>query len=142
MEPATRFAQYAAAFEETFAHDDWSRLEPYFTEGATYVATGQPPLGGRWQGRGAVLGQLKQALDDLDRRFDTRGVELIGTPKIGEKTFEMAWRATYEKEGCPDLVFAGTERATFEGDCIQLLEDLMEEGTDLKIQAYLEQHFD
>ena len=36
MDLVTRFAQYADAFEEVFVNDDWSSLEPYFTENAVW----------------------------------------------------------------------------------------------------------
>jgi len=141
VEPAKRFAEYAAAFEQTFADDDWARLEVYFAEDAIYVVTGEAPLGGRWQGRKQLLEQLRKSVDDLDRKFDERRVELLGTPTIGENSFEMSWRGTYTKAGCPDLVLEGTERATFEGDRIRLLEDLIADGVDRRIQEYMARYF-
>jgi len=137
VEPAKRFLEYAAAFEQTYVDDDWARLEPYFAENAVYTANGGPPLGGRWEGRGQVLANLRESVDELDRRFDTRRVEPLGEPTIGEASFEMRWRATYEKAGCPDLVIEGRERATFEGDRILLLEDRMDDDTDQRIQEYM-----
>ena len=137
MEPGKRFLEYAAAFEQTFADDDWARLEPYFAEDAIFVVTGGAPLGGRWEGRKQLLEHLRKSVDELDRKFDERRVEPVGTPIIGENSFEMSWRGTYTKAGCPDLVFEGTERATFEGDRIRLLEDLIEDGADRRIQECL-----
>jgi hypothetical protein len=141
VEPAKRFLEYAAAFEQTFADDDWARLEPYFAEDAVYVVTGEEPLGGRWEGRKPLLDHLRKIVNELDRKFHERRVELLGTPTVGENSFEMNWRGTYTKAGCPDLVFEGTERATFEGDRIQLLEDLIEDGADRRVQEYLARHF-
>lgn len=141
MEPAKRFLEYATAFEQSYTDDDWTRLEPFFTEDASYVTAGEPPLGGRYDGRKSLLDGLRESVNDLDRRFDARRVELLGAPKIGENTFEMKWRATYEKTGCPDLVIEGNELATFEGDRIRLLEDDIAEGTDVRIQEYMAQHF-
>jgi hypothetical protein len=140
LEPAKRFLEYAAAFEQTYIDDDWERLEPYFTEGAIYAVTGGPPLGGRFEGRGQVLGHLRQVLDDLDRRFDARRVEPVGEPKSENNIFEMSWRATYEKAGCPDLVFGGAERATFRDGRICLLEDIVDDGTDRLIQEHVERY--
>ncbi len=31
-----RYQAYAAAFEESYVDDDWSRIGPYFTENAVY----------------------------------------------------------------------------------------------------------
>ena len=141
MEPAKRFIAYAAAFEQTFIDDDWTRLEPYFAEDAVYVVTGEAPLGGRWEGRERILEHLRDSVNRLDRKFGARRIEPVGSPKIGEDSFEMGWRSTYSKLGCPDLVFGGSERATFEGDRILLLEDVIEEGADRRIRAYLARYF-
>jgi ketosteroid isomerase-like protein len=137
VEPAKRFVEYAAAFERTFVDDDWARLEACFAEDAIYVVTGEAPLGGRWEGRKQLLEQLRKSVNELDRKFDERRVELLGTPTIGDDSFEVRWRGTYTKAGCPDLVLEGTERATFEGNRIRLLEDLIEEGVDRRIQEYV-----
>jgi hypothetical protein len=88
-----------------------------------------------------VLEHLRDSLNELDRRFDERRVEVVGEPTIGDTSFEMAWRATYEKAGCPELVIGGTERASFEGDLILLLEDMLEDGTDRRIQEYMARYF-
>ena len=142
VEPAKQFVEYAAAFEQTFVDDDWGRLEAYFAEDAIYVVTGEAPLGGRWEGRKEVLEQLRKSVNEVDRRFEERRLELVGTPTIGENSFEVSWRGTYTKSGCPDLVLEGTERATFEGGRIQLLEDLIDDGVDRRIQEYLSRYFD
>jgi hypothetical protein len=130
VEPAKRFAEYAAAFEETFADDDWGRLESYFAEDAIYAVTGGPPFGGRWEGRKQVLQQLRKSVNEMDRTFDERRLELLGTPTVGENSIKVRWRATYTKSGCPDVVVDGIERATFDGDRIRLLEDSIEDGVD------------
>jgi hypothetical protein len=130
MEPARRFAEYAAAFEETYADDNWERLEAYFTEGAIYAVTAGPPFGGKWEGRKQLLQQLCNSVNEVDRTFDERRLELLGTPTIGEDSCEVSWRVTYTKAGSTDVVVEGTERATFEGDRIRLLEDVIEGGAD------------
>lgn len=140
MEPAKRFLAYANSFEQTFTDDDWARLEPYFAEDAIYTVTGGPPLGGRWEGRTQVLEHLRNSVNELDRRFDERQVEPVGEPTIGDTSFAMAWRATYKKAGCPDLVFEGTEHAVFEGERILRLKDTMEDGADRRIQEYMAQY--
>ena len=141
MEPAKRFIEYASAFEQTVADDDWTRLEPYFAAHAVYVVTGGAPLGGRWQGRKRILERLRESLNELDRKFDERRIEPVGAPRIGKDSFEMGWRGVYRKAGCPDLVFGGIERATFEGERILLLEDAIEDGADRRIREYLVRYF-
>ncbi|MDH3457923.1 MAG: hypothetical protein OER90_13875 [Gemmatimonadota bacterium] len=142
MESARRFLEYATAFEQTFADDNWVRLEAYFTPDAIYAVTGEAPLGGRWKGRNQLLRHLRESVNELDRKFDERRVEPVGVPKIEEEAFEMGWRGIYKKAGCPDLVFEGTERATFKGERILLLEDTLEHGADQRIRDYMERYFE
>ncbi|HEY5656746.1 MAG TPA: nuclear transport factor 2 family protein, partial [Myxococcota bacterium] len=138
---AKRFIEYASAFEQTFDDDDWTRLEAYFTADAVYAVTAGALLGGRWEGRAQVIEHLRESVNRIDRKFDERRVEVQGAPILGENSFEIGWRGSYKKAGCPDLVFEGTERATFAGDRIALLEDTLEEGADERIRSYLAQHF-
>ena len=140
MEHARHFIQYAADFEKTYEDDDWSRLECYFTDDAVYAVTGEAPLGGEWSGREALLQHLHDIVDDLDRRFETRVVEMVGAPEVGENTIAFDWKGTYKNEGEPDLVFGGREEATYSEGRIVRLVDTMEEGADLRIQAWLEAH--
>ncbi len=142
LNPAQRFLAYSAAFEETYVDDDWSRLEEFFTEEAVYAVSLGPPLGGRWTGRRAGLDHLRESVDQLDRRFDERKIEVVGTPSVGEDYVSFDWRGTYKMAGCADLVFGGSERATFDVGSdpgrIRLLEDEMEEGSDPVIREWLE----
>ncbi len=140
MEHARRFLEYATDFEKTYEDDDWSRLEVYFTEDAVYAVTGEAPLGGEWAGREAVLEHLNEIVNELDRRFEMRDVEIVGAPKVSEDSIEFDWRGTYKNAGDPDLVFGGREKAIFSGDRIIRLVDTMEEGADQNIQVWLESH--
>ena len=54
-----RYMAYAAAFEETYASDNWSQLEPFFTEDAAYVNVAPAPFGGEYKGRTAVPTNFK-----------------------------------------------------------------------------------
>jgi hypothetical protein len=42
VEPITIFESFAAAFESSLLDDDWSRLEKYLAEDATYLNVGGP----------------------------------------------------------------------------------------------------
>jgi hypothetical protein len=140
MDPAKRFMEYAIAFEQTYKDDDWERLKPHFAEGAVYTITGGPPLGGSFEGRDAAIAHLRNSVNEFDRKFEVRRVELVGEPKVGADSFEMRWRATYENPGCPGLVFDGTERATFENDLIVRLEDTVAAEDGERIQKYQAEH--
>lgn len=110
-----RYLAYAEAFEESFEDDDWSHIEPYFTEDAVYA--GDPEDA---HGRDAILAKLKQAVDAFDRRMDSRTLE-FEEPTVDGNTLRTRWSVTYTKSGAPDLVISGVEIATFEGDRIARL---------------------
>ena len=111
-----RYQAYAAAFEESFDDDDWSRIESYFTENAVYE--GDPDA----EGRDAVLAKLKGGVDAFDRKMDSRAPD-FETPTVDGDTLTMKWTVTYTKAGKPDLVISGVETAVFEGDRIARLRD-------------------
>ena len=123
MNPIERFGQYAAAFEECFADNDWSRLEPFFTEDAVYETFADPPFGGRIEGRDAIFSQLKASLDTFDRRFESRDLEILEGPNEQDGAVWIRWRAVYRAGAAPTLVIEGEETASFEGDRISRLED-------------------
>lgn len=116
MNLVDRYLEYADAFEESFADDDWLRLEEYFTPDATY--DGDPTA----RGREAVLAKLKAGVDNFDRRMDSRELDFAKPTEKGD-TVTMKWTVTYTKKGLPDLVISGVETARFAGDRIALLHD-------------------
>ena len=65
MSRIARFAAYAAAFEKCYENDDWSLLEPYFTEDAVYDAALDPPIGARLEGRDAILAYFEDGREPL-----------------------------------------------------------------------------
>jgi hypothetical protein len=128
-----RYQAYAAAFEESYVDDDWSRIEPFFTEQAVYE--GDPPA----HGRSAVLAKLKSGVDNFDRRMDSRTPD-FQTPTVDGNTLTMKWNVTYTKAGCPDLVISGVETAVFEGDRIALLRDDFDPQAEQALQKWLTEH--
>jgi len=142
MNPTPRFLEFAAAFEKSFLDDDWSRVADLLTADAVYSVTGGPPLGGRWEGKDAVVGHFKQILDDFDRRFATRKTEILGAPTTTDEQIRFEWRGTYSTPGIPDLVISGIETVIFDGDLIRFLEDEMHEGCDVGMQAHMAEHFE
>lgn len=140
MSLVQRFEAYAAAFEETFADDDWSRLEPYFTEDAVYDIQGEDPFQARVEGRAEVLSHLKESLNGFDRLFDKRELELRSGPRADGDTVEILWKATYGKNGCPDLTIQGSERASYQGDRIVLLKDTFDPGSAKAVGEYMAAH--
>jgi len=137
MDPVERFQEYADAFEVVFDTDDWSTLEPFFTEDAVYEIHADPPFGARTEGRDAVFEALKESLDANDRRYDSREMEYLEGPLLRDGAVWMAWRITYTAGDAPELVFEGEETAHFEGDRIVLLEDHFSEQTQKDALAWL-----
>ena len=116
-----RFLAYADAFEQSLADDDWSRVEPYFTEGAVYE--GEP----RAESRAAVIAKLRDSVEGFDRRMDSR-TPRFQPPTVNGDTLTMRWLVTYTKAGLPDLVISGVQTAVFSGDRIARLSDLLDPG--------------
>jgi len=135
-----RFAAYAAAFEKSFESDDWSLVEPFFSEDAVYHVDLEPPMGGRFEGRTAILAYFKEVLDRFDRRFESREIALLAGPKEEGDSVWIRGSATYRASGVPDFVLVLEEIVHFEGDRIRLLEDRYEPAMKKEISAYLEAH--
>ncbi len=128
-----RYQAYADAFEESYADDDWSRIEQYFTEDAVYE--GDPDA----RGREAVLAKLKGGVDGFDRKMDKRTPD-FNTPTVEGNTLEMRWTVTYQKAGAPDLVISGVETAVFEGERIALLRDTFDPEAQKAMGEWMAKH--
>ncbi len=139
-----RFLEYAASFEKAFADDDWSVVEPFFTEDAEYEVGIGPPFtpasGSCIRGRAAVIAHFKRVLDDFDRRFATREVQLLDGPREDGDTVWLRGIGRYTTPHAPDLEFELEELATFDGDRIRRLEDRYPDAVRDAMYAYLEAH--
>lgn len=137
MSKISHFASYAGAFEKAFASDDWSLVEPFFTEDAVYDVGLDAPLGGRFEGRATILAYFKEVLDRFDRRFESRAVALLEGPKEEADSVWIRGSATYRAAGVPDLTFELEETASFDGDRIRRLEDQYDQPVKQHLTAYL-----
>jgi hypothetical protein len=140
MSALQRFVAYAAAFEKAYASDDWSVVEPFFTEDAVYDAGLPGLLAGRIAGRDSILAYFRDVLDRFDRRFASRRVELVEGPRVDGDRVWLRGRAIYTAEGAPDLAFELEETARFSGDRIRLLEDAYAPAEKERLAAYLRQY--
>ena len=129
-----RYLAYAAAFEESYEDNDWSRIAQYFTEDAIYEATPEDA-----RGREAVLAKLKGGVDAFDRRMDSRSPD-FQTPTIDGDTLTMKWKVTYSLAGCPDLAISGVETAIFKGDQIASLRDTFDPEAEQAMQKWMAEH--
>ena len=140
MSKTAQFGAYAAAFEKAVANDDWSLVEPFFTEDAVYDTGLEPPMGGRLEGRSAILAHFKNSLDGFDRRFDSRDLVLLEGPREDDQSVWIRGSATYRASGVPEFVLELEETAYFEGDRIRLLEDRYEPAMKQQISSYPDEH--
>lgn len=131
-----RFADYAAAFEETFVDNNWARIEQYFTEDAVYA----PGDGTEAIGRDNVFRTLQGSIDGLDRRFDTRVFGDTPVPTVDGNVVTLIWSLTFSKVGVPDLTISGRELATFNGVAIERLEDIMDDGVIDTMGQWMQEH--
>lgn len=129
-----RYQAYADAFEESYEDDDWSRIEPYFTEDSVYE--GDPEDA---RGRDAVLAKLRGGVDGFDRKFDIRSPD-FQTPSVDGDRLTMKWTVTYTKKGLPDLVIFGLETAVFEGDRIARLRDDFDPAAQKAMAEWMSEH--
>jgi len=138
---APRLLAYISAYEHSYADGDWTRLEPFFTEDAGYEVSGGPPLGGRWEGRDALIAHLGESAESFDGRFDERMLWPRGVPEEMGNIVALPWRGIYRLHRTPDaLTIEGTKIATFRTDRIELLRDQLRPGTDRRIESYLRRH--
>ncbi len=140
MSKTAQFAAYAGAFEKAFVSDEWSLVEPFFTEEAIYDVALDPPMGGRFEGRAAILAFFKEVLDRFDRRFESRELALLEGPKEDGESVWIRGSATYRAKGVPDFVLELEEIVYFEGDRIRRLEDEYEPTMKQRISTYLKEH--
>ena len=132
-----QFQAYADAFEETYVDNDWARLEQYFTPDAVYA----PGDGSEFVGRDQVISRLRDGVDGLDRRFDSRGLS-SQPPTVEGDTVSLAWQLTLSKAGAPDFVASGIEHATYTDGAISRLEDVFDDGVAEALGAWMAAHGD
>lgn len=127
MEQATKvFMDYAAAFEQTYVDDDWSRLTQYFSEDARYEVRGGP-FACEMSGREAIFTGLKKSIDGLDRRCTDRQLELTNGPNIVSTDYghelSIGWNAIYHYGDAPKITLPGRSVFTVAGGVIVAMRD-------------------
>lgn len=140
MSVIPHFMKYAAAFEQAYASDDWSLAAPFFTDGAVYEAQLPVPLGGRFEGRAAILAYFKFVLDNFDRRFASREIGLISGPREDGDSVWLRGSARYTAAGVPGLYFELDVHVAFDGDRIRSMEDSYDQATIAELETYLREY--
>jgi hypothetical protein len=122
MTKLDRFMAYAAAFEQTYTDDDWTRLASFFTEDVTYQVSGLPAAC-TIHGRDAMFAGMKKSIDGFDRRMRKRRIVPTAPPVASGDTVTFQGFVTYERDGAPPIDLHATLVATFDGDLICQMHD-------------------
>lgn len=132
--------EYATAFEETYADDDWSRLTAYFADDAVYDVIGGP-LACTISGPDAIFAGLKKSVDGLDRKCNQRQIDVLGGPEVtrtdaGEEV-AIDWRVRYVYGDLPETGFAGRSVALVNDGVITHLRDEYSDNELDKFEAWV-----
>ncbi len=133
------FAQYASAFEEGFAADDWSLVDIHFDDDIVWSVGGLPaPMDVVAHGRKAVVAAIRQSVDTFDRRFDRREPAAVKGPVEIPGGIHLAWKVTYTRAGLPPFELRGEEWDLFRGGKLVMHYEHIHNAAE--VLAYLAQH--
>jgi hypothetical protein len=122
MNNLNHFLEYAGAFEQSYADDEWTRLYGYFTDDAVYRVVSDS-FGCELQGPEAIFRGMQKSLNGFDRRFATRRIDLTSGPEVDGDEIRIAWNVTYTLDGAEPFVLEGRSRARYRDGRIAELED-------------------
>ena len=137
------FMDYAAAFEQTFIDDDWSRLAPFFSEDATYEVRGGP-MACNISGRDAIFAGLRKSIDGMDRRCSDRRIELTESPNVidtdTDQELSIGWKVTYQYGDAPKMVLPGRSVFTVADGVIVAMRDDYDDAEMEEVGAWMLKH--
>ena len=113
---------YAGDFEKTLADDDWTRLAQYFCDDAVYEVDA-PIIGCRLETTENIFAGIKKSLDGMDRRFDSRDIDLTSGPERDGDELRASWTITYHKEGVKPFLLRGRTEARYRDGRIAYMVD-------------------
>lgn len=140
MEIINIFEGFAAAFEAAVEDNDWSRLEKYLAEDATYLNVGGPDS--KSVGRESIIAFLKADVENTDRRFDARTLIALASPAVEKNRLSRPWRCTYALAGVPDLVVEGEARYLFKDGLIKQIEEEVDGDDMQKVLEWMQKYGD
>jgi len=94
-------------------------------------------MGRRTLGRDAIFRRLRRELDALDRRCKWRRVTTVGGLEVDGNRVLRNWVVTFHIDGATDLMIEGSERITFEGERIAVLEEEPSESAERHLLAWM-----
>ena len=144
MEQALQvFMDYAAAFEETYIDDDWTRLLQYFPEDASYEVRGGP-MACQISGREAVFAGLKKSLDGLDRRSLQRQLEVTDGPHVAStgdgSEVSLGWNVIYHFKEAPEMTLPGRSVFNIANGVIVAMRDEYDDSELAAVAAWMREH--
>lgn len=140
MSTCSKFIQYAMAFEQAAATDQWSLLEPLFADDALHVVNDGGPFAGTDRGPAAVVAGLRRVVHGIDRRFDARIPEIIEGPELRGDGVWMRFRLRLRRAGLPDFLVDGEHLTVHRGGKIVEFHETLAPGHGERATAYLQQH--
>jgi predicted ester cyclase len=135
-----RFFGYVRAFELAYLTDNWTLLEPCFSEDACHLVDDGGVLGGDDHGRAAVIEGLAGSVLRADRRFDVRIPEILEGPIARDGGIWMRWALRFRRAGLPELRVEGDHLALYAGGRIRRLEERVAPGAAARVGAFLAEH--
>jgi len=116
-EPVADFFRFALAFENAFAANDWSQLDPHVSDGVVWVVEGLPGAdGGLSHGRDACLSAIASSCGTFDYRFDRREPRILAGPTPIPGGVHLTWTVTYSRAGLEPFELRGEEWDLFGAD--------------------------
>lgn len=138
MTPLECFAAYAAAFEETYRDDDWSRLEAFLAPDVVYRVVGSPGWDCVVEGRPAVFAAMRRFLDGFDRRCTRAVAAGDDAPVVEGDTVRVAGTARYRRGESDELLLELELHARCRDGRLVELRDEYPPGQQERIRGWLE----
>jgi hypothetical protein len=136
------FLGYAEAFEISFASDDWSHVEAFFTDDIVWSLSGLPaPHAGPFAGVKNVIGACVKSCNTLDRRFELRDPQATEIPSnFPGGGIYLPFEVTYSHKDLPPFVLKGMEWDFFRDGKIALHREVLLNAVDML--DHINQHND
>ncbi len=133
------FMEYAEAFEQGFAADDWKLVDHLFAKDIIWSLAGPPPPFSYFaRGREKVSAAIKLSVDSFDRRFDQRLPAVIEGPTAFPGGAYLKWCVTYSRAGLPAFKLLGEEWDLFHDGKMTMHHEVIHNTAELV--AFLSQH--
>jgi hypothetical protein len=114
---------YAMDFEKSYEDDEWARCEQHFADDAIYTIEGLSVFECTLKGPSAITKGMQKSVAGLDRKLDSRTVEITSEITETGDRLNADWLATYTYGDAPPLKLVGHSHVEVADDKIVLLVD-------------------